>query len=420
MDVNAFLKLIEERQDEMFQILREMINIDSQSFLDGTGKEEPMARHLEKVYKEMGLEPDVFSPLDVGIESHPDYLPGRHLENRYNCAAVVPGSKHDHRILLTGHEDTVTIGDPELWKFDPFGGEIIDGNMCGRGVGDDKFGIAIPIFIMKLMKEQGIQLPYDVVLAGYSDEENGGSNGALALNLKYPCDEALNLDGSRMEIICGGAGVGVVKVTLESDEICDSCANVAAAYDIFREEMAAWGKERGAEFAVRDLFKNTDIPNTTVRYTDIRAGWDGSAMGRLETLITIYTIHDEATTRAQWAEVEKRVNERCKDLKVHVKGWEMMTRFFHFVETDPQSKGVKLLQESIKAACGREHKPMGMCLSDFPMFTLYGCKDAITFGCGRHFDMEGGAHQFNEFVECEWLVDFAKTIAYFLLTYKFD
>ena len=418
-DINSFLKLVEERQDELVDILRDLVKIDSQSFNDGTGREEAVANHLAEVFKGMGVEPDVFSPLDVGIESHPDYLDGRHLENRYNCAAVFPGTDHSHRILLTGHEDTVTIGDPKLWERDPFGGEVADGKLYGRGSGDDKSGIAVPIYLMKLMKEAGIQLPYDVVVAGYSDEENGGSNGALALNLKYPCDEAFNLDGCHNEIVCGGAGGGIVRVSLVSDDICDSCATICEAFTIFRDEMAQWAKDRKAEFETHDLFAGTIIPDTTVRYTDVRSGWDGSAMGRLETLITFYTTNDEKATREQWAEVEKRFNERAKELHVHIESWEMITRFFHFVETDTNSKAVKLLQESIKAVTGETKEPIGMCLSDFPMFTLYGSPTSITYGCGLAFDEVGGAHQFNEFIHVKDLVDYAKTIAYFLLNYKF-
>ena len=68
---------------------------------------------------------------------------------------------------------------------------------------------------------------------------------------------------------------------------------------------------------------------------------------------------------------------------------------------------------------GEDKKPIGMCLSDFPMFTNYGTPTAMTFGCGRFFDMEGGAHQFNEYIECDKLVEFTKIIALFLLNYKF-
>lgn len=419
-DTKRFLDIIETRKDELFTLLREMIQIDSQNFMDKTGREKPMAEFLAKTFSNMGLEPDVFSPLDAGIETHTDYLPGHHLENRPCCVAVFPGTDHSKRIMLAGHEDTVIVGDPEKWSVNPFGGEIKNGKLYGRGSGDDKCGIAIPVFICRLLKESGITLPYDIVIAGYSDEENGGSNGALAVNLKYPCDEILNLDGEALDITCGGAGGGDFKVVFKCDDACDSAENVLDAFDIFREEMKSFKAERQAEFESKELFKDTDIPYTTVRYLDIKSGFEESAMDRLEALVEFYTIHDEAITRTQWEEIRSRVNEACSDLHVHIESWEMETRFFRFVETDfKNSKAFHVMHDAIKDVTGKDKKPVGMCLSDFPMFTEYGSPTTLTIGCGRFFNEEGGAHQYDEYVECDALVDFAKIVAEFLLNYRF-
>ena len=420
ISTEQFLKLIDDRKDELFSILRGMIHIDSQNFMDGTGREEAMANHLSDVFKNMGLEPDVFSPLEEGIESHPDYFAGRHLENRPCCVAVFPGSDHSKRIMLAGHEDTVIIGDPSRWTKDPFGGEIEDGKLYGRGSGDDKVGIAVPVFLCKLFKESGIVLPYDIVIAGYSDEENGGSNGALAVNLRYPCDEALNLDGEMLDITCAGAGGGDFKVVFKCDEYCDSAANVLDAFDIFRKEMLSFKADRQAEFEANPLFKDTEIPYTTLRYLDIKSGFEESAMDRLEALVEFYTVHDKETTFKQFENIKASVNDKCKDLNVHIESWEMATRFFNFTENmHEDSKAFNILHDAVEKVTGEDKKPIGMCLSDFPMFTNYGTPTAMTFGCGRFFDMEGGAHQFDEYIECDKLVEFTKIIALFLLNYKF-
>jgi len=420
-DIEKVLSLIDERREELFQILREMIRIDSQNFMDGTGREEPMARHLEKVFTDMGLKPDVFSPLEEGIEDNVDYLPGHHLENRPCCAAVFPGRDHSKRIMLAGHEDTVIVGDPGRWSVDPFGGQVIDGKLYGRGCGDDKCGIAVPVFLCRLLQELGIELPYDVVIAGYSDEENGGSNGALAVSLRYPCDEILNLDGEMLDIACAGAGGGDFKVILVCEDACDSAANVLDAFDIFRQEMKDFRLERQREFEADPLFADTEIPYTTLRYLDIRSGFEESAMDRLEAQVEFYTIHDEETTRKQWKEIEQRVNERCRPLHVHIDSWEMVTRFFRYTRCAYEgSQAYELLHDAIKEITGEDKKPVGMCLCDYPMFTTYGSPTAITIGCGRLFSMEGGAHQYDEYIECDKLVEFTKIIALFLLNYSFE
>lgn len=45
-------------------------------------------------------------------------------------------------ICFAGHTDVVPVGDAKAWTSDPFGGEIIDGNLCGRGASDMKGAIA--------------------------------------------------------------------------------------------------------------------------------------------------------------------------------------------------------------------------------------------------------------------------------------
>lgn len=54
----------------------------------------------------------------------------------------IRGRRPGKRILLDGHIDTVRIADPGRWTHDPFGGEITDGRMYGRGASDMKGGVA--------------------------------------------------------------------------------------------------------------------------------------------------------------------------------------------------------------------------------------------------------------------------------------
>lgn len=49
------------------------------------------------------------------------------------------GSPH---ILFDSHMDTVKVNDAEEWSFNPFGGELRSGNVCGRGAVDMNVGLA--------------------------------------------------------------------------------------------------------------------------------------------------------------------------------------------------------------------------------------------------------------------------------------
>src|SRR5262245_33078591 len=46
------------------------------------------------------------------------------------------------RLAWNGHLDVVPVGDPETWEYPPFGGEIVDGRLIGRGAADMKGAIA--------------------------------------------------------------------------------------------------------------------------------------------------------------------------------------------------------------------------------------------------------------------------------------
>jgi putative selenium metabolism hydrolase len=65
-------------------------------------------------------------------------------------------------IALDGHVDTVDVGDKSLWDHDPFGAELIDGVLYGRGTSDMKGGVASSVYAAALLKQKG--LPENVTL----------------------------------------------------------------------------------------------------------------------------------------------------------------------------------------------------------------------------------------------------------------
>src|SRR5204863_3576448 len=50
-----------------------------------------------------------------------------------------PGTRS---LLLEGHTDVVTEGNPGDWSWPPFGAELVDGRIYGRGTADMKSGLA--------------------------------------------------------------------------------------------------------------------------------------------------------------------------------------------------------------------------------------------------------------------------------------
>ena len=71
--------------------------------------------------------------------------------------------------------------------------------------------------------------------------------------------------------------------------------------------------------------------------------------------------------------------------------------------------------EASEETVGKTPLVCGSCLSDLSVISKYGSSRAYGFGCGRDFSEEGGAHQPNEYIECDKLVEFTKVIATYIL-----
>ena len=64
MNINTLCRLIDERKNELFELLSELIKINSESFGE-RGNEEECARYVYELCQKLGLESDMFSPMDI-------------------------------------------------------------------------------------------------------------------------------------------------------------------------------------------------------------------------------------------------------------------------------------------------------------------------------------------------------------------
>ncbi len=108
----------------------------------------------------------------------------REVVNGYSLLYTWTGSDSSlDPVLLMAHLDVVPVedGTESLWKHPPFGGEVADGFVWGRGAMDDK-GSAIAILeAVESLLARGFQPRRTIYLAFGHDEEVGGANGAAHL-----------------------------------------------------------------------------------------------------------------------------------------------------------------------------------------------------------------------------------------------
>ncbi len=141
-------------RDALIAFTQELVRIPSVHDPATGRREEPAALLVAAKMRSFGWEPE----LDV-------VAPGRP-----NVIAVIEGGQPGPTLLFEGHTDVVTEGDPGTWTVDPFGAEIVDGRLYGRGSADMKSGVAAMLFAAKEVADAG-PFPGRIVLAALVDEE---------------------------------------------------------------------------------------------------------------------------------------------------------------------------------------------------------------------------------------------------------
>jgi len=407
--MEKIVNVIRKRQDELYDILSGLIKIDSQNF-GYSGNEKEIALFIGEELKKLGYEPDVYSPKDIAL-NHPDYWHGHNLEVRYNVSAVIKGKDSSRRVMIAAHLDTVPIGDENNWTVPPFGGIIKDNKVWGRGACDDKYGIATMLYILKVFKDENIVPAFDIVFTAYCNEELGGGNGALAACLKYPCDDIINLDCKNFEIWNCAVGGGEMKVDIFSKSPVDDCGVMLEGLNIIKEEFNDFRNRRIAELNAHEEYRGTVIPDTSVRFIEMKAGNSGTDLDKASAEICYYATLTEEEMNEELKEVGKRLNEKLNSVNLALDKIEPMTRYFHFAKTEKDNPLMERLISKAKETTGRTLIPCGSCQSDLSLFIKNGSKKAFSFGIGRGFGEYGGAHQTDEYIECDKLLEFAEIIA---------
>ena len=139
--------------------LRALVRLDTTS---PPGNERQATDYIAGVLAAAGIESTV-------LESAP---------GRANLVARLHATNPTGRpIMLMGHTDVVSV-ERDKWERDPFGADLVDGFIWGRGTLDMKNQVAGQLAAFVAIKESGLPLTRDVIYAAFADEEVSGELGA--------------------------------------------------------------------------------------------------------------------------------------------------------------------------------------------------------------------------------------------------
>lgn len=148
------------------EILQQLIRFDT---TNPPGNEDPCIRYLEGLLKAAGCETSLFAK----------------DPQRPNLVSRIRGRGEAPPLLLYGHVDVVTTAE-QTWTRDPFGGEIADGFVWGRGALDMKGGVAMLVSAFMQIQKEGYIPRGDVILTILADEEVKSDCGAEYIVEEHP------------------------------------------------------------------------------------------------------------------------------------------------------------------------------------------------------------------------------------------
>jgi acetylornithine deacetylase/succinyl-diaminopimelate desuccinylase-like protein len=174
-------------RDEVTELLQELIRVNT---TNPPGNETAAAELLREYLEENGAQVELYA----------------RVPERANLVARIPGRGDGPTLLFLSHTDVV-LADAAEWSADPFGGELRDGSVWGRGALDMKGQVAASAVALASLAREGFEPAGDLIFAATADEEVGDGFGAQWLCETHPdavrCDFLVN-EGSGERLELGG------------------------------------------------------------------------------------------------------------------------------------------------------------------------------------------------------------------------
>jgi acetylornithine deacetylase len=203
---------IDDNWDREVEFLRGLVRRPST-----LGNEAHVQRFVAEELRGLGLEPDVWEIDHAEISRLPGYSPVEWTyAGRPNVAAVLRSPSGGGRSLVfNGHVDVVPATPEHHWTIDPWGAEVVDGRMYGRGAADMKAGVAAMIYATRALMEAGVGLAGDLVLQTVIEEECTGNGALAALARGYGADAAIIPEPFGRRLLEAQVGVMWARVTVK-------------------------------------------------------------------------------------------------------------------------------------------------------------------------------------------------------------
>ncbi len=393
--------------DEVVELTRALVRIPSVYRPGETGANEAeVASFVEGWFRREGL------PVEVQ-----EVAPGRP-----NVLSWI-GEKGPGRrcLLLEGHTDVVTEGDAAEWTWPPFGGELRDGRIYGRGAADMKSGLAAAMVTLAAFKRAGVTPGGKLVVGALVDEEDGmiGVRHLVKTPAGRELDAAIICEPEENELCLEQRGVVWARIRarghMAHGAMPEAGANPITALGALLREVPALEKQ------LRKLCqKSRHLKPPTVTPTIVQGPprGVGAPQSNVIPALAEMTLDVRLTPGIDAEGMRGELEALCRKAEAAVPGvkleWEPVNAFRLATSVDKAEPIAQAMMHGVRKATGRAPRYGGVPGStDGTILRMELGIPIVTCGPGNRLI----PHQVDEYVEVQELVEAARIYAASALKY---
>jgi acetylornithine deacetylase/succinyl-diaminopimelate desuccinylase family protein len=312
-------------------------------------------------------------------------------------------------VALNAHGDVVPPG--EGWSTDPYGAEIKDGVMYGRGVAVSKSDFATYAFALKALEASGLPLQGTVELHFTYDEETGGEAGpGWLLDQKLTKPDYVISAGFAYNVVIAHNGCLHLEVRIEGRSAH------AARPDTGADALQAAAKLLASLYELRETYKQTRSAVPGIAHPTL-------VVGLISGGINTNVVPDVVTFRLDRRIIPEEMPEQVeRDLLRHIEqvgsslaGIKVSVRRIllarPFTSRAGQEMLVRTIQRHGRSVMGEEIPANGVPIyTDARLYSAAGIP-AVLYGAGPHSMLEANGHRADENIRLEDLRKATQVVA---------
>jgi succinyl-diaminopimelate desuccinylase len=330
-------------EDELVALTRDLVRIPSVIRPgDPDGTEAAVAEHVARWLAKEGLT----------VTTDP-VAPGRP-----NVIGTLEGGGPGPSLLLEGHTDVVTEGDPGAWTHAPFSGDLEGGRLWGRGAADMKGGLAAAMIAAAAVKRSGGPARGRLVVGALVDEEGDmlGVRRFAATPLGRELTAAIVCEPEQNELCLEQRGVVWARVTLRGrmahGAMPEAGANpLTAVGALLREAARLQGRLR------RLCARSRHLKPPTVTPTVVRSPLDGVPQSNVIPAAAEVVLDVRLTPGPDADTVAAEIDRACRAAADAVAGvevtWRPVNGFRSATRVSRDEPLVTAMIDAVRAATGR-------------------------------------------------------------------